>query len=231
MAVDAGGHSPRPERSMTTISVFSDVICPWCYLGKRRLERALTDLGLTGAPTIRWLPFELNPDMPQAGMPRAEYRARKFGAQRSAELDARMEALGREDGVAFAFNRMQRTPNTRRAHMLIAHATDEGFGDAVVEALFRAYFEEARDIGDPEVLAEIAAAQGLAGEGVRAALDNEVLRDRVVLLERRAAEIGIGGVPFFILESGQVVSGAQSSKDWEGLLRDAASGGETAARA
>ena len=182
---------------MTTISVFSDVICPWCDLGKRRLERALTDLGLTGAPTIRWLPFELNPDMPQAGMPRAEYRARKFGAQRSAELDARMEALGREDGVAFAFNRIQRTPNTRRAHMLIAHATEEGFGEAVVEALFRAYFEEARDIGDPEVL----------------------------------AEIGIGGVPFFILESGQVVSGAQSSKDWEGLLRDAAFGARAEAQA
>jgi predicted DsbA family dithiol-disulfide isomerase len=211
---------PRREQQMTTISVFSDVICPWCYLGKRRLERALEALGLTGTLDIRWLPFELNPDMPEAGVPRSEYRARKFGAQRSAELDARMKALGQEDGVAFAFDRMQSTPNTRRAHMLIAHATTEGRGDGIVEALFRAYFEEARDIGDPEVLAEIAAAQGLSPEAARAALGSDVLRDGVVLLERRASDIGIGGVPFFILESGQAVSGAQSSKDWEILLRE-----------
>ncbi len=204
---------------MTTISVFSDVICPWCYLGKRRLERGLEALGLAGTLGIRWLPFELNPDMPEAGVPRSEYRARKFGAQRSADLDARMEALGREDGVTFAFDRMQRTPNTRRAHMLIAHAAAEGRGDGIVEALFRAYFEEARDIGDPEVLAEIGAAQGLSTEAARAALGDDVLRETVVLLESRASEIGIGGVPFFILEGGQVVSGAQSSQDWEILLR------------
>ena len=91
---------------MTTISVFSDVICPWCYLGKRRLERALDNLGLRRSVAINWLPFELNPGMPEGGMPRAEYRERKFGAQRSAELEARMEALGREDGLAFAFDRV-----------------------------------------------------------------------------------------------------------------------------
>jgi predicted DsbA family dithiol-disulfide isomerase len=204
---------------MTTISVFSDVICPWCYLGKRRLERALNAVGLSGMLDIRWLPFELNPDMPEAGVPRSEYRARKFGAQRSADLDARMEALGREDGVAFAFDRMQRTPNTRRAHMLIAHATTEGRGDEIVEGLFRAYFEDAQDIGDPEVLAEIGAAQGLSTEAARAALDSDVLRENVTSLESRASEIGIAGVPFFILENGQVVSGAQSSTDWEILLR------------
>ena len=205
---------------MTTISVFSDVICPWCYLGKRRLERAVASLGLDDAVSLRWLPFELNPDMPEDGVPRAEYRTRKFGAERSAELDARMQGLGREDGVTFAFDKMERTPNTRRAHMLIAHAHDEGRGDAVVEALFRAYFEDARDIGDPAVLAEIAAAQGLAPEAAQAALGSDTLRETVVMLERRASEIGIGGVPLFIFENGQAVSGAQASGDWEALLKE-----------
>ncbi|NNM74325.1 DsbA family oxidoreductase [Enterovirga aerilata] len=204
-----------------TIYVFSDVVCPWCYLGKRRLERALDQLGLAGRVGVHWLPFELNPDMPAEGMPRAEYRARKFGLERSAELDARMAALGEAEGVRFAFDRMTRTPSTRRAHMLIAHAAERGQGDAIVEALFRAYFEQARDIGNPGILVEVAAAVGFPPEEARAALDSEDLRARVLGLERRAAEMGIGGVPFFILEGGQAVSGAQPSEAWVEILRDA----------
>ncbi len=143
-----------------TISVFSDVICPWCYVGKRRLERALDQLGLRGSATIEWLPFELNPDMPADGMERALYRARKFGAERSERLDAQMAELGRQEGIGFAFDRMTRTPSTRRAHMLIAAAGRHARADPVVDALFRAYFEEGRDVGDPEVLREIGLAAG-----------------------------------------------------------------------
>jgi predicted DsbA family dithiol-disulfide isomerase len=207
----------------STIFVFSDVVCPWCYLGKRRLEHALHELSLHDSIKLQWLPFELNPDMPPEGMPRAEYRARKFGPERSAELDARMRALGEQEGVQFAFDRMQRTPNTRRAHMLIAHATQAGRGDEVVEALFRAYFEEARDVGDPEVLSEIGTDAGLHREEVHAALNSADLRDQVTGLENRAAAMRIGGVPFFILEGGHAVSGAQSGEDWKGLLRQFAS--------
>ncbi|MDB5558702.1 MAG: DsbA family oxidoreductase [Enterovirga sp.] len=203
---------------MPKLFVFSDVICPWCYLGKRRLEQALDTLALSDTVSVQWLPFELNPDMPPEGMPRAEYRARKFGAARATELDAHMEALGQEEGVAFAFDRMERTPSTRRAHMLIAHAGRRGRGEAVVEALFRTYFEEGRDVGDVAVLREIARAGGLDETEAMAALESPELEAEVVALERRAAEIGIGGVPFFVLEDGRAVSGAQSSETWRELL-------------
>jgi predicted DsbA family dithiol-disulfide isomerase len=140
---------------ITSISIFSDVICPWCFLGKRRLERALRELGLLGTAVIRWLPFELNPDMPPDGMARSAYRARKFGRERAAALDRDMTALGLEDGIRFAFDRIERTPNTRKAHLLIAHASRHGFGAAATEALFTAYFEDALDIGSDPVLTDI----------------------------------------------------------------------------
>jgi predicted DsbA family dithiol-disulfide isomerase len=115
---------------------------------------------------------------------------------------------------------MERTPNTRRAHMLAAYATDHGRGDAIVEALFRAYFEDALDIGDPAVLVGIAEAQGLDPEAARAVLGSEELTSRSSRSSGRAAEMGIGGVPFFILEGGQAISGAQPSAEWEKVLRE-----------
>jgi 2-hydroxychromene-2-carboxylate isomerase len=134
-----------------TIAVISDVVCPWCYVGKRRLEAALKELGQEAE--IHWLPYELNPDMPKDGMERAAYRAKKFGEAKSAQFDAQLTALGREEGIPFAFDRQARTPNTRAAHQLIAFAGSQGKADAVVEALFKAYFEEGRDVGSDEVWA------------------------------------------------------------------------------
>jgi predicted DsbA family dithiol-disulfide isomerase len=203
------------------IAIFSDVICPWCLIGKRRLERALEEAGLAGEAAIEWLPFELNPDMPPEGMARAEYRARKFGPERAAALDQQMRATGAEEGIRFAFDRMERTPNTRRAHMLIAHAQQQGRGDAVVEALFRGYFEEAADIGDEAVLATIAEKAGLDPEGARAALHDEELRRMVLTGERRAGELGISGVPFFIVDEAWAVSGAQPTPAWREALAQA----------
>jgi predicted DsbA family dithiol-disulfide isomerase len=201
------------------IAVFSDVICPWCYIGKRRLERALGEAGLKGQAAIEWLPFELNPDMPPEGMARADYRARKFGAERAAALDANIEAVGAEEGIRFAFDRQARTPNTRAAHMLIAHASGQGRGGAVVDALFRAYFEEGRDIGDEAVLLDIAAAAGLDREEAQAALRDEAVRRMVVQAEGRAGELGIAGVPFFIVERAFAVSGAQPAEAWVEALQ------------
>ena len=217
------GHEGRKGRSevMMDISIFSDVICPWCYVGKRRLERALGE-ARPGEVAIEWLPFELNPDMPPQGMPRAEYRAQKFGPERAAVLDAQMSAVGAEEGIRFAFDRQARTPNTRRAHMLIAHATAEGRGPEVVEALFRAYFEEARDIGEEAVLLDIAAAAGLDRDKAAAALADDETRASVVAAERRAGELGISGVPFFIVDRAWAVSGAQPASAWVEALRQAA---------
>lgn len=206
-----------------TIAVVSDVICPWCYLGKRRLERALETLDLAGAVRVRWLPYELNPEMPADGMPRAEYRARKFGPERSARADADLTRLGEEEGVAFAFSRIARTPNTRAAHALIEHAAARGLDEEVVEGLFRAYFEDARDIGRPEELVEIAGAAGLDAAEVRGALEDRELRERVVALEGEAARLGIAGVPFFVLNGAQALSGAQSTETWIEILRRAVS--------
>src|SRR4051812_4368587 len=206
---------------MMDILIFSDVICPWCYVGKRRLERALGE-ARPGEVAIEWLPFELNPDMPPEGMPRAAYRAQKFGPERAAVLDAQMRAVGAEEGIRFAFDRQARTPNTRRAHMLIAHASAEGRGPEVVDALFRAYFEDGRDIGEEAVLLDIAEAAGLDRDKAAPALADDETRAGVVAAERRAGELGISGVPFFIVDRAWAVSGAQPASAWVEALRQAA---------
>ena len=199
------------------IAIYSDVICPWCYVGKRRLERALAEEGREAQ--IEWLPFELNPDMPREGMMRAEYRARKFGARRADELDRDMTALGASEGIAFAFDRMARTPNTRRAHMLIARANAAGLGGAAAAALFRAYFEKAEDIGDPQVLVRIGTEIGLSAADAEAALADPELERFVVETEREAAGFGISGVPFFVIDEAWAVSGAQPTPAWVETLR------------
>jgi predicted DsbA family dithiol-disulfide isomerase len=199
-------------------AVVSDVICPWCYLGERRLERALEQLDLAGGAAFTWLPFELNPDMPPEGMERDAYRAAKFGAQKSDELDRHMTDLGAREGVAFAFDRQRRTPNTRRAHMLIAGAGQAGTGGEMAEALFRAYFEEGRDVGSTEVLLDAARQAGF--EDAAAALEDEALREQVVDLERQAARIGVTGVPFFIVNQTYAVSGAQPTENWIEAIGD-----------
>lgn len=202
------------------IAVVSDVICPWCFLGKRRLEAALDQLGLGGGTDFTWLPFELNPDMPPEGMERSAYRSAKFGAERGATLDREMTARGAAEGVTFAFDRQQRTPNTRRAHMVVARANEAGVADPMVEGLFRAYFQEGRDVGSSDVLLDLADAAGLGREAAAAALGDEALRQQVVDLERQAVGIGVSGVPFFIVNQSWAVSGAQTSENWVAALKD-----------
>jgi predicted DsbA family dithiol-disulfide isomerase len=201
------------------IEIASDVVCPWCYIGKRRLEKALKLVEGEIQPTIQWLPFQLNPGLPPEGVPRAEYRKAKFGSlERSKQLDARVMAEGKAEGIDFAFDRIERQPNTTQAHRLIALAQENGVGNKVVDALFRAHFEEARYIGDPQVLADIAGECGVQGWPEKA-------RD-VSKLEEEVRELGISAVPTFIFERKLGVSGAYPPEQLAGAMRQAASGTE-----
>ena len=201
-----------------SIMVYSDVICPWCYVGKRRLEAALAGPDMPAEVRFTWRPFELNPDMPAEGIERKVYRARKFGEARSAELDRNMAQTGRELGIEFAFDRMQRTPNTRLAHRLIWEAGRQGHQNAIVERLFHGYFEEGLDIGSLDVLTRLAAEAGLETEGVTRALTGSESLDAVVDLEQQGYRMGIQGVPFFVLLDKYQVSGAQPPEFWRDAL-------------
>ena len=201
-----------------SIIVYSDVICPWCYVGKRRLEAALATPEVPAVPGLAWRPFELNPDMPAQGIERQAYRAQKFGAARSAELDRSMVDTGKELGIAFAFERMQRTPNTRLAHRAIWEAGRQGRQDALVNRLFAAYFEEALDIGDAGVLEGLAAEAGLEPKGVERALGETESLEAVVELEQQGYRMGIQGVPFFIVSQKYGISGAQPPEFWRDAL-------------
>ena len=193
------------------IEVASDVVCPWCYIGKKRLEKALKLLDGKVALEISWLPFQLNPGLPAEGIPRAEYRKAKFGSlERSRQMDARVIAEGKAEGIDFAFDRMERQPNTSQAHRLIALAENQ---DAVVNALFRAHFEQARNIGDPKVLAEIAAECGVQGWPEKA--------QDVSGLEDEVRAMGISAVPTFIFERKSGVSGAYPAETLAAAIKEA----------
>jgi len=199
------------------IEVASDVICPWCYIGKRRLEKALESLKGEIEARIEWLPFQLNPDMPPGGVARADYRRAKFGSvEKGRALDARVAQEGAGEGIAFAFDRMQRTPNTIAAHQLIDLAQKQGRGEAVVDALFRAYFEEALDIGDPGVLDRIAQRASVSGWPV------EMDAKEVVEKEERVRDLGISGVPTFIFNRESGLSGAYPPETLAQAIREAA---------
>src|SRR5262249_21671296 len=188
-----------PMLASLPILLYSDVICPWCYVGKRRLERALALPGMPEQIRLTWRPFELNPTLPAEGIERKAYRARKFGEARSAELDARMVETGHELGIDFAFERIARTPNTRLAHRLIWEAERQGRQDALVERLFFAYFQEGLDIGARALLQRLAAEAELAAEGVEEALTDGASLAAVRALEEQGQRLGIQGVPFFLL--------------------------------
>lgn len=198
-----------------TIDVVSDVVCPWCYVGKRRLEEALERWAQAHpqepAPQVSWQPFQLNPDLDPQGMPRADYIARKFGA-RGGGVYARVAAVGLQVGIAFAFDRITRQPNTVAAHSLIALAGEKGLQEAMVEALFRAYFIDGVDLSSRADLIKIATGAGLSQAEAERAIDDDVLRARMEAEDRRAREIGVEGVPFFIFNGKLGVSGAQSAE-------------------
>lgn len=192
------------------LSIVSDVICAWCFVAKKNLERALDLLPNRRDYSIVWRPYELNPGMPQEGMDRREYRSRKFGSwEHSLALDAQVAQAGQQAGITFRHDLMKRTPNTLNAHRLIWFAQRQGEQDAVVEGLFKAYFTDGRDVGDLEVLADLAAAAGLDRAKTAAFLASGEGTENVRLEESMAVSKGISGVPTFILDGEVLFSGAR----------------------
>ena len=206
---------------MRTIDVISDAICPWCWIGKAHLDAALAALRQGGLEfRIRWRPFQLNPDMPAEGVARDAYRAQKFGSlERSRELDAQVADAGRAAGLAFRHDLMTRTPNTIAAHRVIRAAEEAGVQQAVVDALFRAYFQAGRDIGDAATLDEIADAAGLPGMAAMLAGDDH--RDAVLAEDMAARRGGISGVPSFLMDRHLLFSGAMPAHRMEEAFRQA----------
>jgi predicted DsbA family dithiol-disulfide isomerase len=197
-----------------SIAIYSDVIYPWCWIGKRRLEQALTTL----APhpfTVTWHPYQLNPDMPLTGMARAAYRQRKFGsAEYAAALDARVTQVAQQDGLAFDLAAQQRTPNTLLAHRLIWLAGQHGVQNAVVEALFSAYFSAGMDIGDVKILTGITNAAVpehpvFTQEQLAHFLAGDDGLTEVQSDEAHMRALGVDGVPLYILNGAERLSGAQ----------------------
>ncbi len=191
------------------IDIFSDTICPWCFIGKRRLERALAERPLPNL-TIRWRAFQLNPDMPEGGMDRKRYVEVKFGGPVNAQaVYDQIRAAGESEGIDFAFEAMKRTPNTIASHRLIRHAGESGQQDAVVQALFDAYFLRGEDIGDLDVLTAAAATGGLDGAAARTFLEGDAEAEAVRAEDQGARQAGISGVPCFIFNGQHALSGAQ----------------------
>ena len=201
-----------PVVTSLVVDVVSDVVCPWCYIGKRKLERALAELRGREpelAVTVRWHPFELNPDLPADGIPRRSYLEAKFGgAERAAEIYSRVRSVGASVDIPFDFDRIVRQPNTRDAHRLIAWAQELGDAAPLVERLFRAYFVEGRLLTEPNELTVIASEAGLDGAAARSVLVSDRLRAEVEAEYREAQAAGISAVPFFIFNGRTAVSGA-----------------------
>jgi predicted DsbA family dithiol-disulfide isomerase len=191
------------------IDIFSDTICPWCYLGKRRFELALAARPQY-EPRVTWRPFELNPDLPWDGVERAAYLAAASARHPHIEDNlAALTRLGEAVGLRFRFDLIERVPNTRRSHLLIAHAARQGLAGEVTERVMQAYFEEGCNIGDIEELVRLGVEAGLSERETRAAVVLRAGQDGVVAAERHASVLGITTVPAFIFDRQYSVRGAQ----------------------
>ena len=205
------------------IDVISDAICPWCYVGKRQLERALDILASNHCSiTVAWHPFQLNPDMPAEGVEREKYRIAKFGSlERSRQLDQRITETAASVGLEFHLDRLTRTPNTVNAHRLIRFAGQKGVQDAVVEELFEGYFCKGADIGDSKILADIGGEGGLDRAEVLAMLAGDEGRKEVLAADQMARNAGIQGVPSFALQGHVLFSGAVPAEEMAQTFRRA----------
>jgi predicted DsbA family dithiol-disulfide isomerase len=212
---------PHADAAGSRLDIVSDAICPWCYIGKRQLERALAVLRAEGLRlSVHWNPFQLNPDMPKEGRDRAAYRAWKFGgAERARAGDERVAEAARGVGLVFRQDLMLRTPNTLDAHRLIWFAGQKGVQDAAMEAVFAAYFTEGRDIGDAAVLADCAGQAGLDRAEAVQFLAGDLAAREMLAADQAAREAGVNGVPSFFLDGYGLFSGAMPAEQIAEALR------------
>ena len=193
-----------------TVEVYSDIVCPWCYVGKRRLERALAQLGGAVRARVTWRPFQLNPTMSSDGMDRGTYLKAKFGSlENFGRMEEQLLAAGVEERIPFAFEKIQRTPNTFAAHRLVWYAAQQDKQDTMVEALFRGYFLESQNIGDVKTLTHVAAEAGLDRTETEEFLESEKGVVEVKGEEAVGRRLGIRGVPYFVFNGIVSISGAQ----------------------
>ncbi|MCW5771639.1 MAG: DsbA family oxidoreductase [Rhodospirillaceae bacterium] len=217
------------QKLTVTVDIVSDAVCPWCFIGKRRFEKALGQMPEGVELQVAWRPFQLNPDMPAEGMDRKAYLAAKFGGDAGADrIYTAVREAGAGEGIDFDFGAQKRSPNTVNAHRLIGLAGRAGRQDAVVEGLFRAYFLDGRDIGDVAVLTEVGVAAGLDAEVLNKYFAGSDDADRVRGEDEMARKMGVQGVPCFIFNRKYAVSGAQEPAVFleviEMLTREAATG-------
>lgn len=197
---------------MLEIEIFSDVVCPWCFIGKRRLDRVLAS-GLGDDVRLRWRPYQLYPQIAPGGVDRGEYLARRYGPDADrARVPARIAQEAEAEGIALRFERIQRMPNTLLAHRLLELAYEHGVQHELAEVLFQGYFCQGRDVGDAEELVSLAAAVGLEEDMVRAFLAGDAGQDEVQRQLQRAPELGISGVPGYYLANSFLLPGAQDSQ-------------------
>lgn len=191
------------------IDVYADIACPWCYIGEKRLEQALSmrpDL----MPELRWRPFQLRPEMPKEGVPWSDFEVQKFGGhERAQHIFARVTSVGAEDGLDFRFDRIQVAPNTLDAHRLVLFAREQGREWEAVEALFATHFTDGLDVGDLDTLAQIAREIGLDTGAVRDYLQSDRNADAVSESQEEAYSVGVQGVPFYVFDEQYALSGAQ----------------------
>ncbi|MDP2124534.1 MAG: DsbA family oxidoreductase [Parvibaculum sp.] len=190
------------------LDVVSDTVCPWCYIGKKRLDEALTIHGGANI-TLAWRPFQLDASIPEGGVDRKAYMEMKFGSERAKEVGNTIREFGAAVGIEFRFDRIERSPNTLDSHRLIRWAGTAGCQNEMVDILFRRYFEDGEDIGSHDVLVDASAEAGMDTDIVRGLLSNDADKELVRREDMTARELGIQGVPSFVINSKWVMVGAQ----------------------
>lgn len=190
------------------LDVVSDTVCPWCYIGKKRLDQALEIHGGEGI-TLVWRPFQLDASIPQGGVDRKTYLEKKFGAERAKEVGHTIRDFGAAVGIGFRFDLIEKSPNTLDSHRLIRWASTAGCQNEVVDILFRRYFEDGEDIGSHDVLVDAAGEAGMDTDIVRDLLSKDADKELITREDAAARHMGIQGVPSFVINSQWVVTGAQ----------------------